>query len=161
MFPMMNPKMMNMDKMKKIKDMGDMEFELKFNESRYLERPFMCRVFYNQLSNMPSKMEFVRFEKDKDFQKAKLCLHNCVDNKQVRYFIKYVPKEVKPFTVKITLCPDCGFPLAYRFIVYPGDLKNYPKMKDIDQYRTKGKIVTGQEKKPPKAIETPEYRIGV
>lgn len=156
MFPGMNPRIQ-----KKIAEMGDMEFELKFNESKYLEHPFMCRVFYSQIKQMPTKMEFVRFERAKDFSNAKLCLHNCVQNKTIRYFIKYVPKEVKPFTVKITVCPDCGVPIAYRFIVYPGKLENYPKMKDVDKYLEKGKIITGQKPKPPKAIETPEYRIGV
>jgi len=156
MFPDMTPMMQ-----KKINELGDIEFELKFNESKYLEQPFLTKVFYNRIKEMPTKMDFASFEKPKDFSKAKLCLHNCVQNKQIRYFIKYVPEEIKPFTVKITLCPDCGFPLAYRFIVYPGDLKNYPKMKDIEKFKSKGKIITGQEQKPPRAIQTPEYRIGV
>jgi len=157
----MFPGMMNPNMQKKISELGDSEFELKFKEGKGIDQPFLTRVFYNQIKNMPTKMDFIRFERDADFRKAKLCMHNCVQNRTIRYFIKYLPKEFKPFSLKITVCPECGFPLAYRFIVYPGDLKTYPKMKDIDQYKTKGKIITGEEKVPPTAIETPEYRIGV
>ena len=108
---------------------------------------------------MPMGMEFMRFEDAKNIGRAKLCLHNCVQNYQIRYFIKYVPDGVKPFSLKLTVCPDCGAPIAYRFIVYPGDLRMYPKMKDIDKF--KDKIITGSEAKPPKAQMSPEYRIGV
>jgi len=156
MFPNLplNPKMQ-----KRIAEMGDSEFELKFKEGKGIDQPFLTRVFYNLIKEMPIKMEFVRFEREKDFRKAKLCLHNCVQNRTIRYFIKYLPKEFKPFTLKITVCPECGTPIAYRFIVYPGDLKNYPKMKDINKY--KNRIITDEEKQLPRAIETPEYRIGV
>jgi len=150
---------MGIDIQKKIAKLGATEFELKFNEAKYLEQPFLTRVFYNQIKQMPTKMDFVRFEKEKDFSRAKLCLHNCAQNRTIRYFIKYLPEGFKPFTVKITLCPDCGIPIAYRFIVYPGDLKMYPKMKDIKKY--KNKIITKDEQQLPRAIETPEYRIGV
>ena len=141
--------------------LGKRHFEIKFNESKGIEQPFTVRVLYDSLMDQPIKMAFVKFEKEKDFRKANLCLHNCVQNRQVRYFIKYVPEGIKPFSLKITVCPDCGFPLIYQFIVYPGDLKMYPKIKDINKFKSKGRIQTGQEQKPPKAFISPEYKIGV
>lgn len=158
MFPGMMPKKI---KEKMNSNVGKGHFELNFNETEYLKQPFTVRVLYDSLKDIPVKMAFIKFEKKKDHRKARLCLHSCVQNKQIRYFIKYVPEGVKPFSLKITVCPNCGTPLAYRFIVYPGDLKMYPKIKDMNKYKSKGKIQTGQEGKAPKALVCPEYRIGV
>jgi hypothetical protein len=134
-------------------------FEIKFNVSRGIERAFFVNVIYDQNKEAPIGMDFVKFEDEEYMNKASICLHSCVQNKQIRYFIKYVPEGIKPFSLKITICNDCGAPIAYKFIVYSGDLKMYPKMKDIK--KIKKQMLEGQDVNIPKAFESQECRIGV
>ena len=128
-------------------------FELKFNESRGIAKAFTVNVLYDKIMARPFGMHFVRFENDQHLGKALICKHNCAQNIRVRFFIKYVPDEVKPFSLKLTICPDCGAPMAYQFFVYPGDLNKYPKMRDIHKYKNPDEL--------PRAKVSPEYRIGV
>jgi len=140
-------------------NLGKYCFDMKFNESRGIDHPFTVRILYDKIKEMPIKMEFIKFEIRKDFKRSRLCLHNCVQNRQVRFFIKYVPESVKPFSLKLTICPDCGIPIAYQFIVYPGDINMYPKVKDMRKFKENGLIKIDRDIL--KAIECPEYRIGV
>ena len=134
-----------------IKDKG--LFELKFNESKGITKPFIVNILYDKNLDRPFGMYFVRFEREMDLGKALTCSHNCVQNICIRFFIKYLPDGIKPFSLKLTICPDCGAPIAYQFIVYPDDLKKYPKMKDIHKIKNLDEL--------PKAKLSPEYRIGV
>jgi len=128
-------------------------FELKFNESRGIARPFITNVLYDKTLDIPSAMKFLRFEREADLGKALICQHTCAQNMKVRFFIKYVPKGIKPFSLRLTICPDCGAPVAYQFIVYPGDLNKYPKMRDVRKFENPDEL--------PRAKMSPEYKIGV
>lgn len=134
------------------KPKGKGTFELKFNASRGIQKPFIVNVVYDKEFDRPIGMSFVRFENDADLGKAIVCKHNCVQNIQVRFFIKYVPDGVKPFSLKLTLCPDCHAPIVYQFFVYPGDLSKYPKVRDIHKIKPE---------ELPEAKRSPEFKIGV
>jgi hypothetical protein len=135
-------------------EIGKVKFELKFNKSTGIEKSFTVNIFYDKIRETPCAMRFIKFEDINNLRKAQLCHHNCVQNRQVRFFIKYVPEGIKPFSLKLVVCPECHAPMTYQFIVYPGDLKSYPKMKDF-------KRLKAENKQFPKSVQSSEFKIGV
>jgi hypothetical protein len=139
-------------------DIGKVKFELKFKKSKDIDRPFVVDVFYDMIRQIPTMMKFVRFEENANSVRYNICQHKSVQNKHMRFFIKYVPKGIKPFSLKITICSNCGVPIAYQLIVYPGDLNKYPKKKDIQKKLSNIKEL---KKELPKAVYSRELKIGV
>lgn len=136
------------------------KFVMKFNYQRGIEHPFFVEIMYDQNKDIPLSMKFLEFELKSVLHNALNCKHACVQNRWVRFFIKNVPPKVKPFSLKLEVCPDCGAPMSYRFITYPGDLRKYPKVRDLPKY--KNRIITPDNQHDiPKAIQGEYKKIGV
>lgn len=132
---------------------GKIKFELKFNASRGIGRPFSVWIYYDQVQEVPYRMVFKDFENPTQLHKALGCKHNCVQPVKIRYYIKNVPPGIQPFSLRLWVCPDCGAPMTYQYIVYPGGVDKYPKMRDLGKFK---------DSKPlPRALERQEQKIEV
>jgi len=127
-------------------------FELKFHAA---PKPWLGRIFYCMDHEEPFSLEFIQFL---DESKKKECPHLVDQTENCRHFLKYVPEEVKPFSLKLRYCPECHLPIEYQFIVYLGDVESYPKMKDLKKYVKKG--IFGKKKDLPKAKVGKMKKIG-
>ena len=134
------------------------KYEMKFIS---VDEPFSVFIFYCVDCQIPFHCEWMTFEDSDKNSKAHDCEHNVDQLKCYRFYVKNNPKaaDIKPFTMKLYTCPMCDFPVEYRFITYEGDLKDYPRVRDLKKH-FKSKKKKKKFKIPPASVSE-RYGMGV
>ena len=122
-----------------------------------VDKPFALNIRYCMDCEIPLVIDWVAF-KNARIKKHITCKHGVEQYKQYRFFIKHNPDGIKPFTLKISICPECHLPVDYKFVIYPGDLKKYPKVGDLLKKKTL-KAKRALLNKLPRAVEGERLKV--
>ena len=128
------------------------KFRLRLSHPKWLTSLHLW-VWYDLDKDHPTQLIFDRFERVDMLKAALKCSHGKITT--TRFFVKEVPKEAKPFSLKLSVCGHCGSPTSNQFIVYSKGIENYPKVRDMAKYKMPG------AKKPPKAEYMRTQEMGV
>ena len=109
------------------------KFELHINTE--VPFPLTTMVYYDFNKNEPVNIKFVKFQ-DKEMSEADWKCNNKrhYNGKfalnRIRYFNDRLPPGVKPFSMYIYPCTNCGLIYKAQFITYKKDIEEYAKVGD-------------------------------
>lgn len=135
----------------KCKNVLHFEFLINFIRKVKKPSPFRIDIWFCEDHDQPFSMDFLGFEDEKK-KDHESCNHFVAQHIDHMFFMKNIPKGLKPFSMTISICPKCSSPTAFSYEIYPGDFSKWPRHKDLHKYG-KGK------KKLPKSITTEMQRI--
>lgn len=109
------------------------KFELHINT--HVPFPLTTMVYYDFDKNEPVNIKFVKFQ-DKEMSEADW---KCANSKhqngkfalnRIRYYLDKLPDGVKPFSIYLYPCTNCGLIYKVQFITYKKPIGEYAKVGD-------------------------------
>jgi len=107
--------------------------EVRIGINGSVKREFFMDINYCHDHQVPYAASFVKFFKGR----RKKCNHSFSSFTKIRFYIKQLPPQYKPFSMNVMCCPHCDVPVEVQFITYEGDISRYPKVKDMGKLKKK------------------------